>query len=144
MKQYEKEKYENESICGSNFSSSTTYLGENCKSVSDFNSISTRTSTLINEEFIIKTIMMNADKYKKDMEVEEIVAKSIKNGEIPQDSLSNEHKEALDLYWNKKELLTIENVILKSWQESLLQYLTPSDSEIIWVQGAKPKEGKIY
>ena len=46
--------------------------------------------------------MMNADKYKQDMEVGKIGAKSIKNGEIPQDSLSNEHKEALDLYWNKK------------------------------------------
>ena len=87
---------------------------------------------------------MNADKYKQDMEVGKIVAKSIKDGGIPQDSLSNEHKEALDLYWNKKELLSIENVVLKSWQESLLQYLKPSDREIIWVQGAKCEEGKTW
>ena len=70
--------------------------------MSDFSSISTYTSTPINEEFIIKAMMMNADKYKQDMEVGKIVAKSIKDGEIPQDSLSNEHKDALDLYWNKK------------------------------------------
>ena len=50
MKQHEKENYENESICGSNFSSSTTYLREDCKSVSDFSSISTNTSTPINED----------------------------------------------------------------------------------------------
>ena len=76
---------------------------------------------------------MNADKYKQNMEVGKIVAKSIKDGGIPQDSLSNEHKEALDLYWNKKELLSIENVVLKSWQGSFLQYSKPSDREIIWV-----------
>ena len=50
------------------------------------------------EEFIIKTMTMNADKYKQDMKVGKIVAQSIKNGEIPQDSLSNKHKDALDLY----------------------------------------------
>ena len=144
MKQHEKEDYQNESICGSNFSSSTTSLQQDCKSVRDFSSISTSTSTLINEEFVIKTIMMNADKYRQDMEVGKIVAKSIKDGGIPQDSLSNKHKDALDLYWNKKELLTIGNVIVKSWQESLLQYLKPSVREIIWVQGAKTKEGKSW
>ena len=100
MKQHEKENYEKELICGSNFNSSTTSLQE--ETVSDFSSISTYTSTPINEEFIIKTMEMNADKYKQDMKVGKIVAKAIKNGEIPQDSLSNKHKDALDLYWNKK------------------------------------------
>ena len=144
MKQHVKEMFEKESICSTSITSSTTSLQEDCKSVSDFSSISTYTSTPINEEFIIKTMEMNADKYKQVMKVGKIVAKAIKNGEIPQDSLSNEHKEALDLYWNKKELLNIENVILKSWQESLLQYLKPSDREIIWVQGAKCEEGKTW
>ena len=44
---------------------------------------------------VIKTLMMNADKYNKDMEVGKVVAKSIKDGEIPKDSLSNEHKDDL-------------------------------------------------
>ena len=78
------------------------------------------------------------------MGLRKIIAKAIKDGEIAQDSLSNEHREALDLYWNKKQLLIIDNVILKSWQESLLQYLRPSEREIIWVQGAKCEEGKSY
>ena len=29
-------------------------------------------------------------------------------------------------------------------RESLLQYLKPSDREIIWVQGAKCEEGKTW
>ena len=51
MKQHEKENYQKESICGSNFNSSTTSLQE--ETVSDFSSISTNTSTPINEKFII-------------------------------------------------------------------------------------------
>ena len=81
MKQHEKEDYQNESICGSNFSSSTTSLQQDCKSVRDLSSISTSTSTPIDKEFIIKTMIMNADKYNKDMEVGKIVAKAIKGGD---------------------------------------------------------------
>ena len=114
MLQHEKENYEKELICGSNFNSSTTSLQE--ETVSDFSSISTYTSTPINDEFVIITLMMNSDKYKKDIEVGKIVAKYITDGEKTQDSLSNKHKDALDLYGNGKELLSIENVILNSWQ----------------------------
>ena len=123
MKQHEKKIFEKESFSGSTFSSSTTSLQEDCKSVSSFSSVSTNTSTPINKEFVIKTMEMNADKYRQDMEVGKIVAESIKNGEIPQDSLSNEHKDALDLYWNKKQLMNIDNVILKTWQSALIEYM---------------------
>ena len=144
MKQHEKEKFEKEVFSSASIRSSTTSLQEDCESVSDFSSISTYTSTPINEELVFKTLKMNNYEYVKKMEIGKIIAKAIKDGEIAQDSLSNEHREALDLYWNKKQLLIIDNVILKSWQESLLQYLRPSEREIIWVQGAKCEEGKSY
>ena len=110
----------------------------------DFSSISTYTSTPINEEFAIKSMLMTADEYNNKMALGKIVASTIKEKKIPQDSLSNEYKDALDLYWNKKQLMDIENVILKSWQESLLQYLKPSNREIIWIQGEKCNEGKSW
>ena len=77
MKQHEKENYQKESICGSNFSSSTTSLQEDYKSVSDFSSISTYTYTPINEEFIIKTMEMNAVEYNKKLLLWGIVAKTV-------------------------------------------------------------------
>ena len=144
MLQHEKEKFEKESFYGSNTGSSGASLQEDWKMESDFSSISTYTFTPINEEFVIKTLKMNNDEYNKKMETGKIIAKQIKDGKIAQDSLSNEYKDALDLYWNKKQLMDIENVILKSWQESLLQYLKPSDREIIWIQGAKCNEGKSW
>ena len=141
MKQHDKEKFENESFCGSSIGTSRTSLQE---SESDFSSISTYTSTPINEEFAIKSMLMTADEYNNKLALGKIVAKTIKEKKIPQDSLSIEYKDALDLYWNKKQLMDIENVILKTWQESLLQYLKPSNREIIWVQGAKCNEGKSW
>merc|ERR1712055_994688 len=134
MKQHDKEKFENKSFCGSSIGTSRTSLQE---SESDFSSISTYTSTPINEEFAIKSMLMTADEYNNKLALGKIVAKTIKEKKIPPDSLSIEYKDALDLYWNKKQLMDIENVILKTWQESLLQYLKPSNREIIWIQGAK-------
>merc|ERR1712055_545804 len=47
-------------------------------------------------------------------------------------------------YWNKKQLMNIDNVILKPWQTALLHYIKPSYRGVIWVQGAKCEEGKTF
>ena len=100
MLQHEKENNEKESICGSNFNSSTTSLQEETES--EFSSISTNTSTTINEEFVIKRLKMNNDEYNNKMELGKIIGKAIKDGEIAQDSLCSNDSEALHLYWNKQ------------------------------------------
>ena len=144
MLQHEKEKFEQESFCGSKTGSSGASLQEDWKMESDFSSISTYTSTPINEEFLIKTLKMNNDEYNKKMEAGKIIAKQIKDGKIAQDSLCSEDSDALHLYWNKKQLMNIDNIILKHWQGALLNYMKPSYREVIWVQGAKCDEGKTF
>ena len=111
MEQYEKENYQNETICSSSIATSRTSLQEETES--DFSSISTTKSTPINEEFVIKSMEMNADEYNSKLLLGGIVAKTVVEKKIPQDSLSSEYKDALDLYWNKKQLMNIENVIMK-------------------------------
>ena len=71
--------------------SSRSSLQDECKSEIAFSSSfgSTDITTPSDEEIVIKTMMMNADKYRQDMEVGKIVAKSIKDGGTPQDSPSN-------------------------------------------------------
>ena len=96
MKQHEKENYEKESSCSSSIATSRTPLQEETES--DFSSVSSNTSTTINEEFVIKRLKMNTDEYNKKMELGEIIAKAIKVGEIAQDSLCTEDSEALHLY----------------------------------------------
>merc|ERR1712082_37619 len=103
MLQHEKEKFEKESFCSSSIATSRTSLQE--ETVSGFSSVSTTKSTPINEEFVIKSMEMNADEYNKKMELGKIVAKTVVEKKIPQDRLSSEYKDALDLYWNKKQLI---------------------------------------
>ena len=77
--------------------------------------MSTTKSTSINVEFVIKSIMMVGDEYNKKLLLGGIIAKTdVEKKKILQDSLSCEYKDALDLYWNKKQLMNIDNVILKS------------------------------
>ena len=125
MLQHEKEKFEMESFCSSSIATSRTSLQEE-ETESDFSSISTNTSTPINEEFVIKSMVIDSDKYMQDMELGKIVAKTVVEKNIPQDSLSIEYKKALDLYWNKKQLMNIDNVILKPWQSALIEYMEKS------------------
>merc|ERR1712208_174117 len=142
MERHEKEKFEMESLCSTSIGASRTSLQEETES--NFSSVSTYTSTPINEEFVIKRLKMNNDEYMQDMETGKIIAKAIKDGKIPQDSLCSEDKDTLDLYWNKKQLMNIDNVILKPWQSALIEYMEKSKREVIWVQGAKCEEGKSW
>ena len=142
MLQHEKEKFEKESFCSSSIATSRTSLQEETES--NFSSISTYTSTPINKEFVIKSMEMNADEYNTKLLLGEIVAKTVVEKKIPQDCLSSEYKDALDLYWNKKQLMDIDNVILKPWQSALIEYMEKSKREVIWVQGAKCEEGKSW
>ena len=142
MLQHEKEKYEKESFCSSSIATSRTSLQEETES--DFSSISTTKSTPINEEFVIKSMVIDSDEYNKKMELGKIVAKTVVEKKIPQDSLCSEYKDALDIYLNKKQLMDIDNVILKAWQSALIEYMEKSKREVIWVQGAICEEGKSW
>ena len=78
MERHEKEKFEMESLCSTSISTSRTSLQEE-ETESDFSSISTNTSTPVNEEFVMKRLQMNNDKYMQDMETGRIIAKAIKD-----------------------------------------------------------------
>ena len=65
---------------------------------------------------------------------------------VDERSLSRKHKEAFDLYQNKRLALNPDNDInLFPWQESLLDLARkPTHREIIWVKGARGNEGKTW
>ena len=120
MKQHEKEKYETEFFFGSIIGSNGASLQEETQS--EFSSVSTNTSTPINEEFVIKSMVIDSDEYNKKMELGKIVAKTVVEKKIPQDSLSSIYKDALYLLGNKapfgglslkRVFLIFFNVVLK-------------------------------
>ena len=53
-------------------------------------------------------------------------------------------REPLEIYKEEKQSVDVQIVILKSWQESLFNYMKPSDREIIWVRGRHCGEGKSW
>ena len=62
---------------------------------------------------------------------------SLRNGEIDPDILTEEHHKAMK---TKFPALKVE-VILKPWQEKLVELIKPSEREIIWIVG---NEGKTW
>ena len=78
---------------------------------------------------------IDAAEYKRKLELGRILYEEAKERDIPEESLRREYKEAMKLYIKHRMNIDLENVILRPWQESLLQYIKPSNREIIWVIG---------
>ena len=146
MKQHEDQdgKYENESF-GTSLSSSRASLDKDYESLSDFSSVSTSyNASPINKEVMIKTMEMNDMEYKTKMEKGKLIYETVKERNIAEESLCKEYKDLLELFMKHKQNIDLENVLLRPWQASLLEYMKPSDREVIWVIGAKCNEGKSW
>ena len=100
--------------------------------------------SFLNEEAIIKTLKMDDAEYEKTLELGRMIVEKAKSLGIAEESLRSEYKKAKELYLKHERNVDIENVILRSWQDSLLHYLKPSNREIIWVIGRKGNEGKTW
>ena len=101
-------------------------------------------STSMDEEELLKKMLKGDREYKEKMEMGKKMYQFVKEYDIDEKSISKEMREPLEIYKEQKQTVDVENVILKSWQESLLNYMKPSDREIIWVQGRYCGEGKTW
>ena len=143
MKQHQDGKYEQESFCGTSLSSSRTSLDAE----SDFSSVSTSNSYEVSpmeREEMIKRLKKDDEEYKYKLERGKLLYDKVNHHGIQEESLCQEYKELLDIYRKQRKNIDIENVILRPWQESLLEYMQPNDREIIWVIGKNGNEGKSW
>ena len=100
--------------------------------------------THMDKEVLLKKMLKCDREYKEKMKMGEQMYEFVKEYDIDEKSISKEMREPLEIYKEQKQTVDVENVILKSWQESLLNYMKPSDREIIWVQGRYCGEGKTW
>jgi hypothetical protein len=100
--------------------------------------------TNMDKEVLLKKMLKGDREYKEKMKMGEQMYEFVKEYDIDEKSISKEMREPLEIYKEQKQNVDVENVILKSWQESLLNYMKPSDREIIWVQGRYCGEGKTW
>ena len=89
--------------------------------------------------------MLKSDReFKEKMEIGRKMYQFVKEYDLDEKSIPKEMREPLEIYKEQKQGVEVENVILKSGQESLLNYMRPSYREIIWVQGRYCGEGKSW
>ena len=129
------------SFCEVSPSSSETSLNTEFSSESACNSYE---SSSMERGKIIEKLMTDNEEYKYKLERGKILYEEVNQLGIQEESLCQEYRVLLDIYRKQKKNIDIENVILRPWQESLLQYMKPSDREIIWVVGVKGNEGKSW
>ena len=89
---------------------------------------------------LIEELERGKEKKKKDYERGVFIKNSIRNGEIDPDILTEEHHKAM-----KTKLPTPQvEVILRPWQERLVEVMKPSEREIIWIVDPAGNEGKSW
>ena len=141
MKQHEDGKFENESSCALSLRTSKTSLDN--ESIISYVSASYEVSSTKEEE-LRRILIRDDEEYKYKLAQGKILYQSMYDMDIAEESLRPEFKEMLDLYRKQREYMNINQVILRPWQQSLLEYMKPSDREIIWVIGKKGNEGKTW
>ena len=141
MKQHEDGKFENEFSCALSLRTSKTSL-DNESIISSVSASSEVSST--KEEQLRRILRRDDEEYKYKLAQGKILYQSMYDMDIAEESLRPEFKEMLELYRKQREYMNINQVILRPWQQSLLEYMKPSDREIIWVIGKKGNEGKTW
>ena len=73
------------------------------------------------------------------------IARLIDEHGINEQSLSNDHQEALVLFRRQKPQFEIEDVELRPWQQDAMKYFeSPTQRQVIWIRGNKGNEGKSW
>ncbi len=69
----------------------------------------------------------------------------VNKGVVCEDALDKHYKDALQLYRKQKPTRDLSEVKLRPWQQKLKAIIeTPTEREIIWVQGIMGNEGKSW
>ena len=96
-------------------------------------------------EALKKCLIKYKQEYEEKITLGENVYMILGEGEVPEDSLPKEMKEALDIYKKQAQELYHNNVELKPWQTELLEYMDhPTQRQIIWIVGKSCGEGKSW
>jgi len=100
----------------------------------------------VEDEELLEESMLCDDKYHLDtIELGRRVNKIIDKGIVHEESLQKYRKDALKLYRKQKPTRDLTQVELRAWQQELQTIIeTPTEREIIWVQGTKGNEGKTW
>ena len=84
-----------------------------------------------------KRLIKDDEEYKYKIKRGKKISEEVGKYGIKEESLCLEYKELLDMYMKQRENIDVDNVILRTWQTALLQYMKPSYRDVIWVIGKR-------
>ena len=143
MKQHEKEMFEKESICSTSITSSIMSLNKESNFSLDITSKTYEVTPLEREE-ITKRLINDDKEYKYSVARGKSIYEEVNKYGIKEESLCPEYKDLLDVYMKQRNMIDVDNVILRFWQTALLEYMEPNNREVIWIVGANGNEGKTW
>ena len=83
--------------------------------------------------------------YLEKIELGKNISSILDEGFVQEDSLTNEHKLALEIYRRQEPRCDISTVQLRPWQEDALKLIdSPSERQVIWIAGRQGYEGKSW
>ena len=90
-------------------------------------------------------LLKNKNVYLERLKIGEEISKYLVVDEIPEESLTKDDKECLDLFRNQQARLDISEVELRPWQkEAFKLFESSTDRNIIWIYGARGNIGKSW
>ena len=90
-------------------------------------------------------LLKNKNVYLERLEIGEEITKYLIADEVPEESLSKDDKQCLDLYRNQQVRLDINKVELRPWQKDAFQlFESPTERNIIWIYGSQGNIGKSW
>jgi len=98
----------------------------------------------LEREEMTKRLIKDDGEYKYKVARGKNIYEEVNKYGIKEESLCTEYKELLDVYMKQRNMIDIDNVILRSWQYALLEYMEPTNREVIWIVGTNGNEGKSW
>ena len=96
-------------------------------------------------EALKKYLIEKTNEYKAKITLGKEVYLILGEGEVLEQALPEEMKDALDIYIKQAPEVNQSNVELKPWQKDLLEYMNhPTQRQIIWIVGKSCGEGKSW
>ena len=99
----------------------------------------------LDKDDLREVLSRNNQRYLEKIELGKNISSILEEGIVQEDSLSNEHRSALEIYRRQEPRCDISAVQLRPWQEDALKLIDfPSERQVIWVAGRRGYEGKSW
>ena len=99
----------------------------------------------LDKDDLREVLSRNNQRYLEKIELGKNISTILDEGVVQEDSLSKEHRSALEIYRRQEPRCDISAVQLRPWQEDALKLIdSPSERQVIWIAGRQGYEGKSW